>query len=108
MGTNYYLKPKSIFQLHIEGELHIGKSSAGWPFSLHVYPEKGINTFKDWEKLLVSGFYIIEDEYKNQLELDTFLQRVTQRKYSQRHNIDGWHCIGHGEGSWDYIQGDFF
>ena len=24
-----------------------------------------------------------------------------------RHQINGWHCVGHGKGNWDMIVGDF-
>ena len=51
MGTNYYLYEGSeacpTCKRPFE-PLHIGKSSAGWCFSLHVIPEEGINTLDDW------------------------------------------------------------
>ena len=43
------------------GGLHIGKSSYGWIFGLHVFPDLGLNTYEDWEKLLPYGK--IRDEY---------------------------------------------
>lgn len=23
------------------------------------------------------------------------------------HDLDGWHCVGYGPGTWDYITGEF-
>ena len=41
MGTNYYLHKKPPCEAcgHEPAPLHIGKSSGGWCFSLHVIPE---------------------------------------------------------------------
>jgi len=53
MGTNYYLYPASPCKAcgrSYEAK-HIGKSSAGWCFLLHVIPEEGINDLEDWKKL---------------------------------------------------------
>lgn len=49
MGTNYYLLEKPTCSHCGRGPtegLHIGKSSAGWCFSLHVYPSGGRETYK--------------------------------------------------------------
>ena len=44
-------------------ELHIGKSSFGWHFSLCIYPILNIYTLKDWEKLFNNqDDYVIIDE----------------------------------------------
>ena len=68
MGTNYYSVKRDIehlvmmdfYDLHercydLDGNdvLHIGKSSSGWCFSLHVIPEQGINSLQDWVKLFI-------------------------------------------------------
>ena len=52
MGTNYYLEAQSPCECcgRPYQALHIGKSSAGWCFSLHVIPEEGIKTLDDWKK----------------------------------------------------------
>ncbi len=105
MGTNYYLK---IDVQQIPGRvysLHLGKSSFGWAFGLRVYPEHGINTWEDWQPWLVNR---IEDEYGEPETLADFVRTVTVRPgATRRHFVDGDHCIGHGEGSWDYIVGEF-
>ncbi len=123
MGTNYYLK-----QLGAEN-LHIGKSSAGWCFALHVYPEKGINTLDDWMDLFYGSFSGIEDEYGHWVTPAEMLEQIVARSWSPatsyspefhrinyselgpngllRCKVDGVHCIGHGKGTYDYIIGDF-
>lgn len=133
MGTNYYwVKLKSEPCSHCgrfdqEEERHIGKSSAGWCFSLHVYPAEGINTLEDWEKLMGQPGSLIRDEYGGTVSVDEMLSRIRDRKWDRRkptvmeliqndaeagpngllrHRMDGY-CVGHGEGTWDYIDGDF-
>ena len=134
MGTNYYL--------HTDGkEKHIGKSSGGWHFSLHVIPEEGINTLDDWVELIKSSEGQIKDEYGQDVTLSELLFEITNRSWLQswdektwevskfqpycseahfhalnyserglnnlcRHAL-GYHCIGHGPGTYDYIVGDF-
>jgi hypothetical protein len=98
-------------------QIHIGKSSFGWCFSLHVIPEQGISNLRDWkalvERLLADGWRI-EDEYREIIALDELwkiVERVDwERQYGRplnRHDVDGDHCIGHGEGLYDYVVGDF-
>ena len=141
MGTNYYLVkgdwpeplvPRAplavdiaaIAELARPATIHIGKSSYGWAFSLHVYPEVGIRT---WDKmaelitLLERDGWRIEDEYRGRIPVvgnghDVTIWDIIKRsggrwkpahsEYS-RHTVDGRHCIGHGEGLWDYCVGDF-
>lgn len=64
MGTNYYLhnRPPCACCGRSYPPLHIGKSSAGWCFALHVIPEEGINDLDDWRKLwLQPGVHIKDD-----------------------------------------------
>lgn len=135
MGTNYYLeidvckccmRPKEV--------KHIGKSSAGWCFSLHV--DENTKSLVDWIDLIT--FHLgnpdhpchIVDEYGRKLSLDELLHIIKNRDWGHlvaprpkefydqnnaepgpnnliRHKIDGRHCIGHGEGTWDLIRGEF-
>lgn len=132
MGTNYYLKPKDdcpTCKRPFETK-HIGKSSAGWCFALHVYPEEGINDLPDWTQLFASGRIV--DEYENVVSPFEMLCRITVRAikrneqqrapddlfYMQnsavpgpgnlaRSKVDGRHCIGHGAGTWDLCIGEF-
>lgn len=59
MGTNYYVesvveccptckRPLPDANGEVPEPRHLGKSSAGWCFSLRVYPDEGINTLEDW------------------------------------------------------------
>ena len=137
MGTNFYLyeTPPCLTCGHCADEpRHIGKSSGGWCFALHVYPEDGIATLDDWKRIW-SG-KTIKDEYGKLVTEEEMLNQITNRRskpmteqglgswydsvaewYSKngaepgpnnlaRHRI-GHYCVGHGEGTWDYIVGEF-
>lgn len=82
MGTNYYLheaKPCPTCG-HSNPPRHIGKSSAGWVFMLHVYPEEGINTYEDWYERWTRQGAVIMDEYGvNQIPLQFMVKTVTAR-----------------------------
>jgi hypothetical protein len=130
MGTNYYLHFKVCPHCNKPAEiLHIGKSSAGWCFALHVNPEGGINDLADWiQKFNADGSKIL-NEYDDELGVGDMLQIITERSWNgtivhsdswyaqnhaqlgphglSRHAIDGRHCIGHGFGTYDYITGEF-
>jgi hypothetical protein len=131
MGTNYYLRRKPCKECkRLEDELHIGKSSAGWCFGLHVIPEEGLSNLKDWVEKWKEG--TIFDEYGRQIKHLEMLDIITNRGFGYReHNqeeernfhkmnhsepgpnnlvrskIDRVHCIGHGLGTWDFITGEF-
>ena len=110
MGTNYYLEGKKPCPHCGRGyaDLHIGKSSGGWTFALHVYPENGINTLEDWKPLLRGGK--IKDEYGRDVTFTDMLATITKRSHPQglkRDTIDGDRCVGHGDGTYDYCTGDF-
>jgi hypothetical protein len=139
MGTNYYLhSPVCECCGRSDEPLHIGKSSAGWCFSLHVIPERGLNTLDDWKELWAiranQGQLKIVDEYERTLTADEMTKIITERKadesgavpfgYSSWHSFHyancsewgpnnllrqrlGHSCVGHGEGTWDYIDGEF-
>lgn len=88
-------------------------------------PEKGIKTLEDWKKFW-SGKQII-DECDAPITEERMLSIITERSWEApvppnfhkdnqsqpgpnnlvRHRIDGRHCIGHGDGTWDYITGEF-
>ena len=118
-----------------EERRHIGKSSSGWCFSLRVYPEDGITELDDWEKLWALGGRII-DEYGDKIEVQTMRLIITQRHgrewargwdlmgyadeadfHAKNHSERGPNnllrhtrdrlCVGHGEGAWDLVMGDF-
>lgn len=132
MGTNYYLRAPKCFHCGKEEELpiHLGKSSVGWCFSLHVSPEDGISCWEDIQQLIEDKLceeWCIKNECGDQISLVDFIKTVTKRSGNRpwerdallinhaiqgpnnlaRHVIDGWHCIGHGEGTYDYVVGEF-
>ena len=128
MGTNYYLT-QSVCPHCGRGDepRHIGKSSAGWCFALHVYPGEGINDLDDWERLWATPGSIIKDEYGKMISISEMKQWITERSWKgskehfdyaanyaiegpnnlARRKIDRWYCIGHGAGTWDLCVGDF-
>ena len=132
MSTNYYLHIDECASCgHSRASLHIGKSSYGWCFSLAVYrnmvfldwtTKLWIRTLQDWKEAWQHG--VIRDEYHEIISPAKMLEIITCRSYPtppenmnkhsthgpnnlMRNVIDNIHCIGHGEGPWDYIIGDF-
>lgn len=122
MGTNYYLHYPSETRCNHCGHdpndptVHIGKSSYGWKFSLHIIPEKNILSLEDWKREWSKEGTTIKDEYDRTFTPQEMLEVITNRgdgrycpkgKQLSDHNVDGIHCAGSGEGTWDYILGDF-
>lgn len=136
LGTNYYLVRQSNSFCpeckHDPDEviLHIGKSSMGWCFHLHVIPELNLNSLKDWQREFAQSRQFIRNEYHEVLSVEDMLDIITKRRgregkepwseemYRQnyaepgpnnlvRSKVDGRHCVGHGEGTWDLIAGNF-
>jgi hypothetical protein len=139
MGTNYYLhnpKPCQTCGHDPNEPKHIGKSSAGWVFSLHVYPEEGIHDLGDWEREWVNG--VIKDEYGSVVTVDEMRLVIMARarperwdeppfmsssweefhrdNYSERGPAglirtdiarSGSRCVKHGDGTWDCFVGEF-
>lgn len=138
MGTNYYIqdrKPCSECGRPYD-QKHIGKSSGGWCFSLHIYPKEGIHDLEDWEKVWQDK--TIRDDCGSIVSKEEMLDKITNRFWGSlwgskglpfghtsweefhkvnhseegpnglvRHKIDQVFCIGHGEGTWDLIARDF-
>lgn len=136
MGTNYYLHRESDTCPHCgrtDNPLHIGKSSIGWCFALHVMPEDGINDLDDWRRLWEQDGAVIKNECGDIEEPEDMLHIIRARHWQNhgvpfgypsweefyrmnhaapgpnglvRHAIGG-DCIGHGDGTWDLITGEF-
>lgn len=135
MGTNYYLHSPvcSHCGKELEEPLHLGKSSVGWCFGLHIYPELDL---PDWDRLwsyicfkTEEDGYVIRNEYGESIGAGSFFSIVWDRKGNPekllsptwlndnyaipgpyglaRHAIYPGHCIGHGEGPFDYLIGEF-
>lgn len=135
MGTNYFLHSQKCPHCGIErkDKMHLGKSSAGWCFSLHVYPELELNNWDEmWEYIVFcveEEGYRIENEYGETVYLEEFCSVVLNRSSQTpfcwswfhknhalpgpfglaRHPIDGEHCIGNAgpNAPIDYIVGEF-
>lgn len=135
MGTNYYLKKEVCGHCgRGDGPLHIGKSSMGWVFSLHVDPENGIKDLPDWEPLLRDPKNRIEDEYGKTVTADEMLDVIKNRKGKVTLESDGVremlakgqtiidpaygllrsnpharysHVSANGAGTWDICPGEF-
>jgi hypothetical protein len=81
MGTNFYLKTSVCSSCgRGDKDLHIGKSSFGWAFSLHVDPENGIKDLPDWERLFSNPSNVIIDEYRRAISVTEMLDTITNRK----------------------------
>lgn len=126
---NYYLIEKRNVSEGGPIRLHIGKSSAGWVFALHVYPDVGLRNWDDWLALIHSGGQVeIEDENGEYMGKPDFVRTVAQRAWNGapptwqvlrenhaelgpnnllRWRVDGERVIGHGEGTYDYHVGEF-
>lgn len=82
MGTNYFVKTGNKKKVvceygceHIiDEQLHIGKSSYGWKFCLHIMPEKNINELKDWINILKNGK--ITNEYGEEVSFDKMMDII--------------------------------
>ncbi len=137
MGTNYYLHEDCCATCgRGNSRLHIGKSSGGWCFSLHVDPLDGINTLGDWIERWSKPNTVIKDEYGDTVSRDDMLAAITERSWKRKQedepplgyvNWDDFHsknhsepgpngllrhrpgqsCIAHGDGTYDLITGEF-
>lgn len=81
MSTNYFLT--SAAHPIENGGLHIGKAARGWAFHWRAYPELGLMSRDQWERVLTGGDVAVVDETG---ELVTFrdFQRVAYRAWRQR------------------------
>ena len=124
MSTNYYLHKPSTTQCNHCGHdpesenniIHIGKSSHGWCFALHVYPELDINTLEDWKVKWAAEGMKIKNEYGDDVLPIDMLTIITTRRAGNwspknldpaRHEVDGVYCIGNGSGSFDLMIGEY-
>jgi hypothetical protein len=132
VGTNYYaILEQPCPQCGRGGDrLHIGKSSAGWCFAVHVelddpdFP----HSWEKWWSRLKDGAAVIQDEYGRIVAPEKLRSYVEDRHFSgtgwtdrdlrdngatrgpnglARHILDGSRCVAHGAGTWDCLQGDF-
>jgi hypothetical protein len=142
MSINYYLQKKPNLMERLAGVednfLHIGKSSGGWCFSLHVGDgsDNLPRSLKEWYKLFRRNHNTIRDEYSRVLTPDEMLAVIckrscgpfkfrpyewykTEEEFFEKNSAlkgpnnllrhkIGGTCIGHGAGTWDLRTGEFF
>lgn len=129
MGTNYYWyeKPPCCECGREFDRLHIGKSSAGWCFSLHVMPEREINELTDWRKLWEIPGSVIRDEYEEVVSVEDMLKVITERSWQSKdpypypqHYLKANYAVSGpngllrhtydakpGKGTYDLVRGEF-
>ena len=74
-------------------------------------PGDNITTLDDWRELWGKPSAFIRDEYGDKIPIQAMEEIITQRRwrgeFPTRHELDGRHCIAHGNGTWDCIVGEF-
>ena len=83
VGTNYDWRSKICLTCgHAAEERHIGKSSGGWCFALHVYPEEGIQSLADWMKKWAEDPHgVIRNEYDEIVPTEDMISTITRRSW---------------------------
>lgn len=138
MGTNYYLHTNVCKCCGRSDErLHIGKSSAGWVFSLRCHEDLGLMSLADWKDHIVfevEGGALIKDEYGNNIDVAELYDTIEHRAWKPSENrtkafLEANHAINGpngllrhdckrlngrgcgkywpGEGTWDCMTGEF-
>jgi hypothetical protein len=127
MGTNYYAHKNACPTCGRGEAVHIGKSSCGWCFSLHIHPEDGIQNLDDWKREWSKPGVVIKDEYGKTVtpsDMEDCIAcraghgRLTDAWLAEnhaergphglaRHRIEPGRCVGHGTGTWDLLVGEF-
>lgn len=126
MGTNYYEGTKCETCGHVIRGKHIGKSSVGWTFALHVYPDEGILDLSDWVRRWRNPTLFF-DEYGDAVAQRDLLQTILLRIRDNEGPTPAWYehnnavpgplgmarrqlsgsVIGYGDGTYDLVTGDF-
>ena len=91
MGTNYYLHDETDKCAHCghvpKESWHIGKSSAGWCFALHVYPESWEEgkpkSLADWQAEWSKPGRVIRDEYGSAVTPEEMMDCITNRRWKR-------------------------
>ena len=115
MGTNYYLHEKACPACkRLEHPIHIGKSSAGWVFALRIRQAEWENelpaSWAEWKAKIEDPASVVVNEYGDSVTAEDMVRCITERSHSRglnRRSVDGRHCVGHGEGTWDLCVGEF-
>lgn len=112
MGTNFYWINSTCKSCGRTSEKHhIGKSSGGWCFSLHVMTEHEENSegvvyrnLTDWKKLWALPGSTILDEYDTEITYQCMLEIVMERSWPEKEepgipytSWDDFHYKNHSE-----------
>ncbi len=132
MGTNYYWSEEinqceECGTILSEEGLHIGKSSAGWTFALHV-GHPGIDSLDEWIKRWSKPGSGIVDEYGKRITAIDMYRVVTERSAKGWDGYPRWDeeklmhnyafyggdgllrrkgALAHPNGTYDYVTGEF-
>ncbi len=104
MGTNFYLTVNRCECCGRSDELHIGKRSAGWPFSFRAQGD--LTSFSAWNQALADPVvYAIRDEYHAAYTVEEFIAMVDKHnaQYRQCHTdsaLQGHSAYFDDEGYW--------
>ena len=121
MSVNFYLESNEpVHQCHecgtksvIHEIFHIGKSSSGWMFALHVEPDRESwpVDWWSWKSFIIARekTHRIANEYNEIFTVQEFEQIVINRLGIDlaRHTVDAQFCVGWGDGTYDLIVGEF-
>jgi hypothetical protein len=100
MSTNFYVQVAADNE-----ELHFGKSSSGWVFTVRQHPEQGLFTLYDWMSLLASPYNTVRNEYGKDVDVADLMNTVMNRSGQRRGPASNGKT--RGEGSWDYANYEF-
>ena len=113
MGMNYYAwqdickccgKP--------EHNLHIGKSSWGWKFALHVIEyDQELRGLDEWKAFLKRDDVVIKDEDNEVLTYDMMIDIIMNRDHhktdGELRDSTGYDGHNYGGDTYDLVEGDF-
>lgn len=111
MGTNYYWHESGERECphcgHETKNLHIGKSSWGWNFSLRVHPYEGIYDLPDWEAKWNSAGAIF-DEYGELVTAEEMRKIILDRPPESRSHVGlQWSEAREGGPTYDLCNYEF-
>ena len=85
LWNNKYYPDVETLEKEYEYLIHIGKNSAGWHFSLCIYPELEINNLDDWKEIFNNC--IIVDEYNDVITSEEMLS-IINKEYDKQNPRD--------------------
>jgi hypothetical protein len=111
MGTNYYWYSNDQAQhcttcLCNDG-LHIGKSSAGWNFLLHIHPNLGVHELVDWRSLFCKVGSCIKNEYGDKIAYQEMVDCITKRSHPKGLRSESKRGKPGKEGTYDLLDFEF-